>query len=264
MRIQMGSGIREKQFHNRVAIVTGAGQGIGFEICRQLAAQGARVVLNDVEEALAQEAARTISQETMGTCVAVAGDVSDVAFLQFLVQETIQKFGQLDIAIDNAGITLFGEFLDYNAADFDQVLKVNLGGTFFLAQAAARQMKEQGRGGKLLFMSSVTGVQAHKHLAAYGMTKAGIQMLAKTLVIELSDYRINVNALAPGATLTARTTAEKDYDKIWAGLTPIGKAASVEDIANAACFLVSSQADHITGQTIVIDGGWTSISPSPI
>ncbi len=250
-------------FHNRVAIVTGAGQGIGFEICRQLAEQGAHVILNDLEESLAREAARAISQETKGTCIPVAGDVSNTEFLQFLVDEAVSKFGQLDIAIANAGITLFGEFLDYSASDFNQVLNVNLGGTFFLAQAAARKMKEQGRGGKLLFMSSVTGVQAHKNLAAYGMTKAAIQMLAKTLVIELSDYKINVNALAPGATLTARTTAEKDYEKIWAGLTPIGKAASVEDIANAACFLVSSQADHITGQTIVIDGGWTSISPSP-
>jgi NAD(P)-dependent dehydrogenase (short-subunit alcohol dehydrogenase family) len=113
-------------------------------------------------------------------------------------------------------------------------------------------------------MSSVTGVQAHKNLAAYGMTKAGIQMLAKNLVIELSAYKINVNALAPGATLTSRTVADKEYEKTWSALTPIGRPATIEDIANAASFLVSSQADHITGQTIVIDGGWTSISPSPI
>lgn len=254
----------DTSFHNKVAIVTGAGQGIGFEICRQLAQQGVHVVLNDVQKSLAEDAALAIVKETKGNCVAVAGDVSDVAFLHHIVRETVAKFGQLNIAIANAGITLFGDFLDYSADDFNRVLDVNLRGTFFLAQAAARQMKEQGTGGKLLFMSSVTGVQAHKNLAAYGMTKAGIQMLAKNLVIEVSPYKINVNALAPGATLTSRTTAEKDYEKIWAGLTPIGNAASVEDIANAACFLVSSKADHITGQTIVIDGGWTSISPSPI
>lgn len=254
----------EKRFHNQVAIVTGAGQGIGFEIGRQLAAQGAQVILNDLQESLARDAAHQVSKETKGVCVPIAGDVADVEFLQHLVHETVKNFGQLNIAIANAGITLFGDFLEYDAEDFNDVVNVNLRGTFFLAQAAARQMKEQGRGGKLLFMSSVTGVQAHKNLAAYGMTKAGIQMLAKNLVIELSAYKINVNALAPGATLTSRTVADKEYEKIWAGLTPIGNAATIGDIANAACFLVSDEAKHITGQTIVIDGGWTSISPSPI
>src|SRR5690606_37347125 len=165
------------------------------------------------------------------------------------------------IAIANAGITIFGDFTEYEVADFDTVINVNMRGTFFLAQAAARQMISQGHGGKMLFMSSVTGVQAHKDLGAYGMTKAAIQMLAKSLVVELSPHKINVNALAPGATLTSRTTLEPDYASAWSQRTPMGRAAHVDDIAHAACFLVSPQADHITGQTLVIDGGWTSISP---
>jgi glucose 1-dehydrogenase len=251
-----------KQFHNKVAIVTGAGQGIGREICHRLAEQGGQVVLNDVDAALANSAAKAIRVDK-GNCIPIAGDASDVNFIQKMVDETISKFGRLDIVIANAGITLFGDFLEYKPADFYNVMKVNLGGSFFLAQAAARQMKNQESGGRILFMSSVTGHQAHKNLAAYGMSKAALEMLAKTLVVELSPFKITVNAIAPGATLTERTSNEPGYEKTWSEITPIGKPASTLDIANAALFLVSPPAGHITGQTLVIDGGWTSVSPSP-
>lgn len=250
------------QFHQKVAIITGAGQGIGLEIARQLAKQGASVLLNDVEESLANEAAKLI-QEEKGICVPLAGDASDVSFIQSMVDKAVQQFGKLDIAIANAGITLFGDFLEYESDDFNKVMKVNLGGSFFLAQAASRQMIQQGTGGRLLLMSSVTGHQAHKNLAAYGMSKAALEMLARTLVVELSQYRITVNAIAPGATITERTAHDPDYDKTWSRITPIGKPASTKDIANAALFLVSPQSGHITGQSLVIDGGWTSVSPSP-
>jgi glucose 1-dehydrogenase len=250
-----------KPFSRQVAIVTGAGQGIGKEICRQLAVQGANVILNDIETSLAEEAAASIQKE--GVCVALPGDCSDVSFIETMVREAVKRFGRLDIAIANAGITLFGDFLDYKAEDFNRVMHVNLGGSFFLAQQAALQMKEQGSGGRILFMSSVTGHQAHKNLAAYGMSKAALEMLAKNLVIELSPYRITVNAIAPGATVTERTKSDPDYVSTWSRITPAGKPATVEDIAHAALFVVSPRAGHITGQTLVIDGGWTSVSPSP-
>ena len=251
-----------KTFQNQVAIVTGAGQGIGLEICRQLAAQGASVVLNDVEQGLAEAAAHSIQKEH-GRCIPFAGDASNVSFIQQMVNEAVMQFGKLDIAIANAGITLYGEFFDYKREDFDQVMKVNLGGSFFLAQAAAQHMKENSIQGRILFMSSVTGHQAHKNLAAYGMSKAALEMLAKTLVVELSPYQITVNAIAPGATATERTLSDPDYTKTWSRITPIGKPASTMDIAHAALFLVSPQAGHVTGQALIIDGGWTSVSPSP-
>ena len=251
-----------KPFKNQVAIVTGAGQGIGLEICRQLAAQGASVVLNDIETSLAEEAALSIQKEH-GICMPYAGDCSDVAFIQNMVDEAVNHFGKLDIAIANAGITLFGDFLEYKPEDFSKVMNVNLGGSFFLAQLASRQMKEQGSGGRILFMSSVTGHQAHKNLAAYGMTKAALEMLAKNLVLEVSPYHITVNAIAPGATITERTKSDPEYENTWSRITPIGKPATTQDIAHAALFLVSPEAGHITGQALVIDGGWTSVSPSP-
>ena len=124
-------------------------------------------------------------------------------------------------------------------------------------------MRKQGTGGSILLTSSVTGHQAHQFLAAYGMTKAAIQMLAKALVIELSPHQININTIAPGATMTERTAEDPDYLKTWSRITPLGKPASVQDIAAAALFLTSDSAKHITGQSLVIDGGWTSVGPSP-
>lgn len=249
-------------FDNEVAIVTGAGQGIGFEICRQLCAKGSAVILNDIDEALAIQAAKKIQQEN-GKCIPLPGDASDLSFIKSMVSAAVKQFGRVTMVVGNAGITLFGKFLDYKPEDFNQVMKVNLFGNFFLAQEAAKQMKVQGTGGRILFMSSVTGHQAHKELAAYGMTKAALEMLAKTLVLELSPLKISLNAIAPGATLTERTEQDAEYEKTWSRITPMGRPARVEDIANAALFFLSPQSDHITGQFLIIDGGWTSVSPSP-
>jgi NAD(P)-dependent dehydrogenase (short-subunit alcohol dehydrogenase family) len=250
-------------FKNKVAIVTGAGQGIGYEICNNLANEGSHVILNDLDQMLADSAAKRIVENTNGNCLAFAGDSSDLGFIKNIVDMAVSQFGQLDLVIANAGITLFGDFFTYSPESFYRVMQVNLAGTFFLAQAASNQMKKQDSGGSLLFMSSATGHQAHKDLAAYGMSKAALEMLAKNLVIELSPYKINVNTIAPGATLTERTLEIPEYTSKWARLTPMGRPATVSDIANAALFFVSDKARHITGQSLVIDGGWSSVSPSP-
>ncbi len=248
-------------FSNEVAVITGAGQGIGFEIAKQLCANGASVLLNDIDATLAKNAAAKIS--AYGNCIALAGDAGDVSFIQKMVDEAVQQFGKLTIAVANAGITLFGDFFNYKPEALQSVMNLNIGGSFLLTQAAAKQIRQQKSGGSILLMSSVTGHQAHKNLAAYGITKAALEMLAKTLVVELSPYNISINAIAPGATITERTGEDESYINTWSRITPLGRPATVEDIANAALFMVAPAARHVTGQSLVIDGGWTSVSPSP-
>ena len=181
-----------------------------------------------------------------------------------LVREAVEEFGGLDVCVCNAGLTSWGDFFKYKPADFERVVGVNLRGTYFLAQAAARQFREQGRGGRIVLMSSVTGHQAVPYLSAYGMTKAALEMLARNLVLELSPHGIAINCVAPGAVITPRNlNDDPDYEATWAALTPVGQAIQVEDIANAALFLASEASGKITGQTIVVDGGWSATSPIP-
>ena len=242
-------------FSDKVAIVTGAASGIGFEISRQLISSGAQVVVNDINGQLMQVALDLFPTD-VGGYSPITGDASQMKVIDLMVK--------LDYVVANAGMTTYGEFLQYTPEDFHQLVSLNLHGSFFLAQRGAQQMILQKNPGKILFMSSVTGHQAHPKLTAYGMTKAALEMLAKGLSVELAAYHINVNAVAPGATLTERTQLlDPQYEKIWQKLTPVGRTATTNDVAQTALFLLSDAADHITGQTIIVDGGWTSVSPPP-
>lgn len=255
--------MKNKTFQNQVAIVTGAGKGIGYAVALELAMNGASVVLNDIDVKLAETAAAKIVAEG-GSCISFGGDISEISMIENIVAFAVEKFGQLTILLANAGITTYGDFLEYQPASMQKLLQINLFGTFFLTQAAAKQMVKQGQGGSILITSSVTGHAAHPFLAAYGMTKAGLDQLVKNLVIDLGPHKININTMVPGATLTERTLIEDpDYLEIWSRITPSGRPSTTADIVNAALFLVSPASRQIMGQNLVIDGGWTSVGVPP-
>jgi glucose 1-dehydrogenase len=250
-------------FSGKAVLVTGAGSGIGYALCQAFARAEAAVALNDIDPSLCQSAARRINDALgMERVRPYVCDVADVAAVRRMFHEFVEATGRLDVAIANAGITNYGEFLTYTPEAFDRLLGVNLRGSYFTAQTAAKIMIETHVPGRILLMSSVTGIQAHLNLGGYGITKAGIRMMAKTIALEVGKYGITVNALCPGATVTERTLQDDpQYEEHWASVAPTGRVGYVEDIVAAALYLASAEARHVTGQTLVVDGGWTLQSP---
>lgn len=253
----------------RVAIVTGASREIGAAMAEALAAAGAAVVVAHYGEA--ERAAQVVAriQAGGGRAMAVDADLSQVEANQRLVAQTVAAFGRLDMFVANAGLTLWSAFLETTPELWQTLVDLNLKGSFFGAQAAARQMVAQGRdssgyGGRIVFSSSVTGIQAIPNAAVYGLTKAGLRHLARELAVELGPYGITVNALGIGATLNERNLREDPaYAEHWAALIPTGRVGEPRDVAQALLFLVSPAAAMVNGHTLMLDGGWTALSPTP-
>lgn len=253
-------------FSGKAVLVTGAGTGIGYALCQTFASAGATVGLNDIDPTLCQKAVQQINDSLGFERVhPYVCDVADVEGVRTMFQRFVDKAGRLDIAIANAGITNYGSFLTDAPEAFDRLTSVNLRGSYFTAQTAAKMMIDALIPGRIILMSSVTGIQAHLNLGGYGITKAGIRMMAKIIALEVAKYGITANAICPGATLTERTLHDDpEYERNWASVTPTGRVGYVEDIVAAALYLASPQVRHVTGQTLVVDGGWTLQSPLPM
>jgi glucose 1-dehydrogenase len=250
------------RLQSRVALITGAGQGIGAACARRFAQEGASVMLVDLNETTGSALAHTLSDEGYPAAF-VRADVSVKSEVDAAVAATVARFERIDILVNNAGIMHAAEFLDLEEKDFDRVIAVNLKSMFLMSQAVARLMVKQTwtdkRGGAIVNMSSVNAVLAIPNQVPYVISKGGVNQLTKVSAIALAPHNIRVNAIGPGTILTemaraAVLTNDEARRKILSR-SPLGRCGEPEEIAAVAAFLASDDASYMTGQTIYPDGG---------
>ncbi|AQZ62384.1 3-oxoacyl-[acyl-carrier protein] reductase [[Actinomadura] parvosata subsp. kistnae] len=242
-----------KRLAEHRAIVTGGASGIGAAIARRFVAEGARVAVMDRDK----EAMALIDDRVPGVDLALVADVTEPAAVDEAFEELDRRWGGLDVAVNNAGISVPGAFADLPLADWERVLRVNLTGVFLVAQRAVRRMR--GRGGVVINIASVSGMVGMPNYSAYNVSKAGVIELTRTLALELAP-EIRVNAICPGYVLTPMQEAEYSPAALaeCARKVPLGRLGRPAEIAALAAYLASDEAEFATGQTFVIDGGETA------
>lgn len=241
--------------NEKVAVITGAGRGIGREIAKTFAGYGAKVVVNyNGSEANANALVAEIT-EAGGTACAYKADVSDFAEAEGLMKFAVEQYGRIDILVNNAGITRDNLMLGMKEEDFDQVININLKGTFNCIKHVYRQMMKQ-RYGRIINMSSVVGVEGNAGQVNYAASKAGVVGITKSVAKELGSRGITANAIAPGFIKTDMTDALNDKQKdAMLDHISVKRLGEVSDVAETAAFLASDKASYITGQVIKVDGG---------
>lgn len=243
------------KFGNQVAIVTGAGRGIGQAIALRLASEGARIAVVSRTEANANKTAEEINARYMGLAVPFAVDVADAKAVKNLTEQIHKEFTRIDILVNNAGLTRDGLVLRMSEQDWDAVLDTNLKGAFTFIQAVLRPMVRQ-RSGRIINISSVAGLMGNAGQANYAASKAGLLGLTKSIAREVASRGITCNAVAPGFITTDMTGALPESVRTSVvGQIPLGHFGEPEDIAHAVAFLASAEARYITGQVLTVDGG---------
>ena len=246
-------------FNDQVAIVTGAAGGIGSAVSKRFLSEGARVVLLDLPTSRVLSFAKELD-ETEKRVMAVAADVTRQEDVRGAVHEAKERFGSVDILINNAGIAPKSPFLELDMATFDKVMAVNVRGSFLMALECAREMVGQCRGSIVQIASTCAfSAGASRNLSAYNMSKAAVRQMVPSLAAELAHLGVRVNAVAPGTIDTEMTRACIPDEESVAGALgkiPLRRFGEPEDIAATCAFLCSPDAAYITGQTVIVDGGW--------
>lgn len=248
---------RAQRLLDKIAIVTGAAKGIGYAVAQSLGAEGAAVMLSDIDDQAAEAALAKLTEQGIRARYTHC-DVSRKDQVLHLVQQTVEQLGGVDVFVANAGIVRSAPFLEMSEADFDAVVAVNLKGVFLSCQAAAAQMVKQGRGGSIITMSSVNGVMAIPSIAGYNASKGGVDNLTRCMALALAPHGVRVNAIGPGSIHTdvlAAVVSDKAAMERVLSRTPLGRVGQPDEIGSVAAFLASPASSYITGQVLYVDGG---------